>query len=449
MAMVESDEKVVVNADDQHFIWHVDGDLLQQFKCAKSYQFFESLIYETLDGVKWKLKCHPNSESGRVALSVNLHSLPRDKQYVAANVIVITAGSDGSFHKRIYGGLNAETSILSQSFKTNISIKSLEHIKFEVNFDLAIYYQPEIKSGIWKINNNFLDVLRAANMNDFVVSPVFEQNGTIFYMRLYPNGYGQPGYAALDLVCPNMSTVESKRKELMISYKVWSPELDFCLYRNDIRIFSPDSKRRFDENLRVFRTDKFQNLQHLTFQCSMWNSKHIWKINKNNRLITDDNSSHFVMYGLLWTLNMNDDDGIALNVTLPPSLEHITVRRVIGCLDQRDENVITYCADEEVINPAINLGLDFSAMNKICVTCSIDMLSMKIKNNRSTTEKNENDNEEKFDAKQYVTAVIKSGPIVVISKSYCPYCKEILSILQKYSKNIIKKDIVLDFEESN
>eukprot|EP01083_Nonionella_stella_P093175 260984_1 len=62
---------------------------------------------------------------------------------------------------------------------------------------------------------------------------------------------------------------------------------------------------------------------------------------------------------------------------------------------------------------------------------------------------NKNDNLEAFNAKEYVNKTISSGSIVVISKSECPDCKEALTILQKYSENIIKKDIDLDFEESN
>eukprot|EP01084_Bolivina_argentea_P113105 201664_1 len=101
--MAESDEKVVINPDNQHFIWRVDGDLLQQFKFAKSSKFFDSAIYQTSDGVKWQLRCYPNSNTGNAGLSVHLHSLPRGKKYVAANYVVAATGSGGSFYQCMGG----------------------------------------------------------------------------------------------------------------------------------------------------------------------------------------------------------------------------------------------------------------------------------------------------------------------------------------------------------
>eukprot|EP01084_Bolivina_argentea_P113103 201662_1 len=216
--MAESDEKVVVNPDDHHFIWRVDGDLLQQFKCAKSHQCFDSPIYETSDGVKWRLMCYPNSRSGAVGISVHLHSLPHGKKYVAANYVVVVTGSDGLLlYQNMCGNLHRETTNVNikradMFFKTNISAILVKYIKFEMWY-LAIYYQPEIKCGIWKINNNFLNSLRAANMNDYMISPVFEQNGLVLYMRLYPNGFCEPGQVALDLACPNISKVKRKGDE--------------------------------------------------------------------------------------------------------------------------------------------------------------------------------------------------------------------------------------------
>mmetsp|Transcript_9055 Transcript_9055/g.8141 ORF Transcript_9055/g.8141 Transcript_9055/m.8141 type:complete len:115 (-) Transcript_9055:33-377(-) len=55
----------------------------------------------------------------------------------------------------------------------------------------------------------------------------------------------------------------------------------------------------------------------------------------------------------------------------------------------------------------------------------------------------------KFSAKEYVDTTIKEGPVVMISKSYCPYCKKAYQILTKYKKDVIKKEIDVDFNEQD
>ena len=55
----------------------------------------------------------------------------------------------------------------------------------------------------------------------------------------------------------------------------------------------------------------------------------------------------------------------------------------------------------------------------------------------------------KFSAKEYVDSTIKEGRVVMISKSYCPYCKKAYHILTKYRKDIIKKEIDTDFNQSD
>ena len=56
---------------------------------------------------------------------------------------------------------------------------------------------------------------------------------------------------------------------------------------------------------------------------------------------------------------------------------------------------------------------------------------------------------EAFSAKDYVETTIKEGPVVMISKSYCPFCKKAYQILLKHKKDIIKKEIDVDFNEQN
>ena len=50
----------------------------------------------------------------------------------------------------------------------------------------------------------------------------------------------------------------------------------------------------------------------------------------------------------------------------------------------------------------------------------------------------------KFDGKDYVEKLIAEGPVVMISKSYCPFCKKAYQILKKYTQDIIKKEIDID-----
>merc|ERR1712154_254073 len=58
-----------------------------------------------------------------------------------------------------------------------------------------------------------------------------------------------------------------------------------------------------------------------------------------------------------------------------------------------------------------------------------------------------------FDAKQYVDDLVANNKekVVIISKSFCPFCKEAKEVLMKHVKSddIIKKEIDLDFEEQD
>mmetsp|Transcript_59192 Transcript_59192/g.94193 ORF Transcript_59192/g.94193 Transcript_59192/m.94193 type:complete len:112 (-) Transcript_59192:141-476(-) len=54
-----------------------------------------------------------------------------------------------------------------------------------------------------------------------------------------------------------------------------------------------------------------------------------------------------------------------------------------------------------------------------------------------------------FDAKAYVENTINEGAVVMISKSYCPYCKRAYAALSKYSKNVVKKEIDQDFGDAD
>ena len=50
-----------------------------------------------------------------------------------------------------------------------------------------------------------------------------------------------------------------------------------------------------------------------------------------------------------------------------------------------------------------------------------------------------------FNAKEWVESTIKSGPVVMISKSYCPFCKKAYRALSAYTKNINKIEIDLEY----
>ncbi len=75
----------------------------------------------------------------------------------------------------------------------------------------------------------------------------------------------------------------------------------------------------------------------------------------------------------------------------------------------------------------------------------IQTLSAKV----ASSESSKKDENEQFDAKQYVEGVISSGAVVMISKSFCPFCKKAYEILSKYNKDIIKKEIDIDFGEED
>lgn len=79
----------------------------------------------------------------------------------------------------------------------------------------------------------------------------------------------------------------------------------------------------------------------------------------------------------------------------------------------------------------------------------------KTKDDEAKQDNDDNDDKVKadakatFDAKDYVEKTIKEGPIVMISKSYCPYCKKAAQILGKYNTDIIKKEIDKDFNDKD
>eukprot|EP00486_Rosalina_sp_Unknown_P004176 CAMPEP_0201576300 /NCGR_PEP_ID=MMETSP0190_2-20130828/22044_1 /ASSEMBLY_ACC=CAM_ASM_000263 /TAXON_ID=37353 /ORGANISM="Rosalina sp." /LENGTH=217 /DNA_ID=CAMNT_0048007011 /DNA_START=331 /DNA_END=984 /DNA_ORIENTATION=- len=69
--------------------------------------------------------------------------------------------------------------------------------------------------------------------------------------------------------------------------------------------------------------------------------------------------------------------------------------------------------------------------------------------NEQEQKKDDNKDKQAFDAKEYVESTISSGAIVMISKSFCPFCKKAFEILSKYNKDIIKKEIDIDFNEED
>jgi len=52
-----------------------------------------------------------------------------------------------------------------------------------------------------------------------------------------------------------------------------------------------------------------------------------------------------------------------------------------------------------------------------------------------------------FDGKVYVETAIAEGQVVMISKSFCPFCKTAHEVLSKYTKDVIKKEIDLECNE--
>mmetsp|Transcript_52339 Transcript_52339/g.86636 ORF Transcript_52339/g.86636 Transcript_52339/m.86636 type:complete len:366 (+) Transcript_52339:412-1509(+) len=52
-----------------------------------------------------------------------------------------------------------------------------------------------------------------------------------------------------------------------------------------------------------------------------------------------------------------------------------------------------------------------------------------------------------FDAASFVEELVQSARVVMISKSYCPFCTKAASVLMKYDADLIKKEIDIDLKE--
>eukprot|EP01083_Nonionella_stella_P307117 1078325_1 len=76
----------------------------------------------------------------------------------------------------------------------------------------------------WKINGDSLHRFKNAKFEDLFLSPRFNAIGCRWYFRIYPNGYITEGISYFFLNC---TSIESKEKELNVSYYIDSASVGY------------------------------------------------------------------------------------------------------------------------------------------------------------------------------------------------------------------------------